>query len=102
MCAPYLNQRRNRTKPLGGNINDMGLAAVDIRESTVLKDYKDTDRDRYRKEVHAYTELEFATPRLICHNEYWIEMERCLPILNIDKEKSREYIEPLRNLLHRI
>lgn len=80
----------------------MGLAKVDIRETTVLKDYKDTDRDRYHKELKAYSELDFATPRLLWHGEFWIEMERCLPILDIDKKKSRDHIDSLRNLLQKI
>jgi len=80
----------------------MGFARVEMRYTSVLKDYKDTDRTRYYKELRAYTELDWATPKLLCHNEYWIEVERLTPILSMTREQSRKYREPLRELLQAI
>lgn len=80
----------------------MGLATVEKRFQTVLKDFKDTDRSRYFRELKAYEDLPWATPKLVCHGEFWIEMERCTPILNLSKEQSDRYTEPLRELVQRV
>lgn len=77
----------------------MGLALVEERDTTVLKDYKDTDRSRYFNELKAYQELSWATPALMCHGEYWIEMERLTPILSLGPDWSRKYRAPLRALV---
>jgi len=80
----------------------MGLARVEQRFTTVLKDYKDASRDRYFKELTAYTEMPWATPELKWHGEFWLEMERLTPILDLTPEQSIRYREPLRNLLQRV
>lgn len=80
----------------------MGTARVEKRYITVLKDYKDTDRDRYAKELTAYTELDWATPDLKWHGEFWIEMERLTPILDLAYDQSRRYEKPLRDLLQAV
>lgn len=80
----------------------MGDARVDIRYQTVLKDFKDADMSRYYRELKAYTELPWAAPRLICHSEFWLETERCTPILDLTRDQSRRYQQPLRALLQRV
>lgn len=80
----------------------MGTARVEKRYLTVLKDYKDTHRDRYAKELTAYTELDWATPDLKWHGEFWIEMERLTPILDLAYDQSRRYEKPLRDLLQAV
>lgn len=80
----------------------MGKATVDIRFTSVLKDFKDTDRTRYHKEVTAYTQLDWATPKLIVHNEYWIETERLTPILDLYPDQAKKYKQPLRELLQAV
>lgn len=80
----------------------MGTARIEKRHTTVLKDYKDTHRDRYAKELTAYTELDWATPALQCHGEFWIEMERLTPILDLAHDQSRRYEKPLRDLLQAV
>lgn len=80
----------------------MGYAEIDLRYTTVLKDYKGTDRGRYYKEIEAYTELSWATPKLVVHNEFWLEMERHVPILELTPNLSRKYKEPLRELLQAV
>lgn len=80
----------------------MGLARVEERFTTVLKDYKDTDRERYNFELYAYQSLSWATPELFCHGEFWIEMERLTPILDLGPDRSRKYRDPLRRLLSRL
>ena len=80
----------------------MGTARVEVRYETVLKDYKDTDRERYHKEIWAYESMPWATPALRWHGEFWIEMERLTPILELGQERSRKYREPLRELLQRV
>lgn len=80
----------------------MGDATIDIRFTSVLKDFKDAERVRYHREVEAYTAMPWATPRLIVHNEFWIEMERLTPILDVSYEQSAKYREPLRKLLQRV
>ena len=80
----------------------MGLARVEERFTTVLKDYKDADRERYNFELYAYQFLSWATPELFCHGEFWIEMERLTPILDLGPDRSRKYRDPLRRLLSRL
>lgn len=79
----------------------MGLATVDKRFTTVLKDYKDhpDGQVRWEREVFAYTELSWATPTLIVSNPRWLEMERLTPILALGRDQSRRYEKPLRDLL---
>src|SRR5699024_11759627 len=43
-----------------------------------------------------------ATPELFCHGEFWIEMERLTPILDLGSDRSRKYRDPLRRLLSRL
>lgn len=80
----------------------MGTASVELRFTTVLKDYKDTDHDRHRKEIEAYTLLPWATPTLMWHGEHWLEMERLTPILDLAPEQSVKYLRPLRDLIQRV
>lgn len=80
----------------------MGHARVDKRVTTVLKDYAHTDRSRYFKEITAYTELEWATPKLMYHGEFWLEMERLTPILELTPEQSKKYMKPLKELLQSV
>lgn len=82
----------------------MGVADVDVRPTTVLKDYKNCrDRQLYwEREMTAYTTLDWATPRLMYSGEYWIEMERCTPILELGQDLSRKYRDPLRELLQAV
>lgn len=83
----------------------MGLATIDLRYATVLKDYKDHPGDgakRWANEMFAYEHLSFATPEILCAGEYWLEMERLTPILEMTREQSAKYREPLRELLSRI
>lgn len=82
----------------------MGLATVDVRHATVLKDYKDhpDGPTRWEREVRAYTEVPWAAPKLLWSNEYWLETERLTPILDLGPEASRKYREPFRELLHRL
>ena len=80
----------------------MGTARVEVRYETVLKDYKDTDRERYYKEIRAYESMPWATPALRWHGEFWIEIERLTPILELGRERSSKYREPLRDLLKRV
>lgn len=80
----------------------MGTARVELRDNTVLKDYKDTDHDRYWKEITAYTEIPWATPTLLYHGEHWIETERLTPVLDLPPATSLKYRAPLRDLLQRV
>lgn len=80
----------------------MGTARVEIRETTVLKDYKDTDHHRWHNEIKAYSELSFATPRLLWSAPHWIEVERHTPILDLPKEESIKYKDQLWELLQKI
>lgn len=80
----------------------MGLARTELRYTTVLKDFKDTDRSRYFRELQAYTELEWATPKLMYHGEFWLEMERLTPILEMTPDQSVKYRQPLRELLQAV
>ena len=79
----------------------MGLAVVDIRPFTVLKDFKDhpAGRERWSNEIRAYTEIPWATPELKWSNEYWLEVERLTPITDLGPERSVKYREPLKTLL---
>lgn len=80
----------------------MGTARVEKRFTTVLKDFKDTHRDRYYREVEAYEKIPWATPKMEVHGEFWIEMERLTPILDLDYEQTLKYEKPLRDLLQRV
>lgn len=80
----------------------MGHARIEKRVTTVLKDYAGTDRSRYFKEVTAYTDLDWATPELKWHGEFWIEVERLTPILEITPSQSKKYEKPLRDLLQAV
>src|SRR5690606_23146866 len=80
----------------------MGDATIDIRFTSVLKDFKGAERVRYHREVEAYTAMPWATPQMIVHNEFWIEMERLTPILDISYQQSVKYRDPLRKLLQRV
>lgn len=82
----------------------MGLARVEMRYTTVLKDYKDHPDGpaRWRNEITAYTTLDWATPKLHCHGEYWLEMERLTPILELAYDQTRRYRDPLRELVQAV
>jgi|SRR5690606_26108786 len=82
----------------------MGLARVDIRQETVLKDFlKHPDGPaRYKREVDAYTEIPWACPKLLWHSERWLEVERLQPLIDLGPDLSRKYCEPLRELLQAI
>lgn len=82
----------------------MGVAAVDVRYTSVLKDFllDEPDHEGYFRELKAYTELEWATPKLLVHNEYWLEVERLTPILDLGPDRSRKYAQPLRELLQAV
>lgn len=80
----------------------MGTARVELRDNTVLKDYKDADHERYNKEIAAYTALSWATPKLLWHGEHWLEMERLTPILELPAATALKYRAPLRDLLQRV
>src|SRR5699024_6865443 len=58
--------------------------------------------ERYNFELYAYQFLSWATPELFCHGEFWIEMERLSPILDLGPDRSRKYRDPLRRLLSRL
>ena len=82
--------------------SQMSGATLDMRFTSVLKDYPAHQHERWEREVFAYQNLAFATPGLLCHNERWLEMERLTPILDLGPGKSRKYAEPLRALLQRV
>lgn len=75
---------------------------MELRDNTVLKDYKDTDHDRYGKEISAYTALAWATPKLLWHGDHWLETERLTPILELPAATALKYRAPLRDLLQRV
>lgn len=77
-------------------------AQIDIRENTVLKDYPEHEHERWEREWFAYHELEFATPKLLCGNPRWLEMERLTPIQELGPDASRKYQEPLRELVQAV
>lgn len=80
----------------------MGHARIEERFTTVLKDYAGTDRARYFKEIEAYKKLDWATPQLMYHGEFWLEMERLVPILDLTPAQSKKYEKPLRDLLQSV
>lgn len=80
----------------------MSSASIDVRYLTVHKVYPARERERWQREIYAYTNLEFATPRLDCWGDGWLEMERCTPILDLGPERSRKYRDPLRRLVERV
>lgn len=82
----------------------MGLARIEPRYTTVLKDYRDhaDGQQRWQNEITAYTQLGWAAPKLLCSNPYWLEMERCTPILDLTRDQSTKYRQPLRDLLQAI
>lgn len=80
----------------------MGLATVEDRYLTVHKVYPPDMHERAAREVRIYQELPWATPRLDCYGEGWLEMEKCTPILDLLPEQSVKYREPLRDLLRRV
>src|SRR5690606_37126671 len=90
------------TRPPGGSTSDMGLATVEERYRTVHKVYPPDMHERAAREVRSYQELPWATPRLDCYGEGWLEMEKCTPILDLLPEQSVKYREPLRDLLRRV
>lgn len=82
----------------------MGLAKIEERYTTVLKDYKrhPDGQTRWEREVFAYKELSWATPELICSNPRWLEVERLTPILSLSRDQSIRYKKPLRELLQAV
>lgn len=77
----------------------MSSATIDLRYQTVLKDYPAKEHERWEREVWAYQNLSFATPELKWHNERWLEMERLTPLLELPRDLSVKYREPLRELV---
>lgn|GEM_PF-5746070 len=80
----------------------MSNARVDLRYQTVHKVYPEDERERWQREIRAYTDLDFATPRLMWWGDLWLEMERLTPILDLGPEASRRYEQPLKDLLTRV
>lgn len=80
----------------------MGLATVEQRYLTVHKVYPRKMRARAAREVEAYQAMPWATPRLDCYGEGWLETERCTPILELLPEQTLKYREPLRDLVKKV
>ena len=80
----------------------MSRAKIDLRAFTVLKDYPEREHERWEREWFAYRELDFATPKLLCGNPRWIEMERLTPIMDLGPDRSRKYMKPLRELVQAV
>ena len=77
----------------------MGEAQVDLRPTTVHKVYPEHLRFKAQHETFFYTELDWATPKLLYSGEGWLETERLTPILELPKDLSRKYEKPLRDLV---
>src|SRR5690625_962607 len=77
----------------------MSSSKLDFRWLTVLKDYPEKEHERWEREVWAYQNLSWATPKLDGFNPRWIEMERLVPILDLPYDVARKYRDPLRELL---
>lgn len=80
----------------------MSRAKVDMRFTSVHKVYPANEREKWQREIYAYTNLDFATPALDCWGDCWLEMERCVPILELPPEQSVKYRQPLRELLMQV
>lgn len=83
----------------------MGLATIEIRHTTVLKDYlhhPEAGQARWANEIRAYTELDWATPKLHCSGEWWLETERLTPILDLAYDQTLRYRNPLRDLVQAV
>src|SRR5690625_5308581 len=72
----------------------MSSSKLDFRWLTVLKDYPEKEHERWEREVWAYQNLSWATPKLDGFNPRWIEMERLVPILDLPYDVARKYRDP--------
>jgi hypothetical protein len=77
----------------------VGLADLDDRYLTIHKAYPQRHRDRAIREIAAYQALPWATPKLDCSGENWLEMERCTPLLELLPGQTVKYRDPLRELV---
>src|SRR5690625_3429310 len=93
----HLRARTSSTARPGGAT--MSSSKLDFRWLTVLKDYPEKEHERWEREVWAYQNLSWATPKLDGFNPRWIEMERLVPILDLPYDVARKYRDPLRELL---
>ena len=80
----------------------MGLATVERRGDAYYKSYPEGQDNLWIREMAAYNLLPWACPELLNWGERWLETERCVPILDLEWEASRAYIEPLRELIGKI
>jgi hypothetical protein len=75
------------------------MATLEDRYLTIHKLYPRSSRARAAREVEAYKALPWATPRLSCSGDGWLEMERCTPLLDLLPRQTLKYREPLRELV---
>src|SRR5690606_41561376 len=78
------------------------MAQVDLRPTTVHKVYPEHLRFKAQHEIFVYTELDWATPKLLYSGEGWLETERLTTILELPKDLSRKYEKPLRDLVRAV
>jgi len=79
----------------------MGVGKVKL-DKTVIKTYQPKHRNLWAREVLAYKELPWACPKLINYNDCQLEIERCVPILELSPVESLKYRDDLWLLLENI
>lgn len=80
----------------------MSHAQINLRYDTVEKIYPRDEALKWGREIEVYTQIPWATPQLMWWGDCWLEMERCLPILELGPEASVKYRQPLRDLLQKV
>ena len=80
----------------------MSATKVVFGNDTVVKYYRPGTGILGVHETWYYHVLPWATPALLNYGPGWIEIERCTPILDLDRDTARSYRDSLRNLLNSI
>lgn len=90
-------------------MDEVILSSADKCEVTkvgdsVFKRYNKGYEHKFFNELNAYQEVSFASPKLLSYDTdaLTLEIEYCTPILSINKDESRKYMQPLWDLLKRI
>ena len=80
----------------------MSADGVVFGNDTVVKHYQPGTEILGVHEVWYYHVIPWATPALLNYGPGWIEIERCTPLLDLDRETARSYRNNLWNLLNSI